>query len=67
MKTPYEIRRDAYREKEIRRAKEFASMPVSGTCDSNCGRAASKWFGRTAAATCGAAECVAIQQAEYDK
>ena len=42
-------------------------MPVSGNCDSRCGKPATKWFGDTSCATCGDEKCIAIQLEEYNK
>ena len=47
--------------------KAFNAMPISGKCDSGCGKPATMWFGNTSCATCGSNKCIDIQQAEYDK
>lgn len=47
--------------------KAFNAMPVSGNCDSRCGKPATKWFGDTSCATCGDEKCIAIQLEEYNK
>jgi hypothetical protein len=51
---------------ELEFLKELNAMPITGNCDSGCGKPATRWFGRTSCATCGDPECVDIQQREYD-
>lgn len=46
--------------------KNFDAMPITGNCDSKCGKLATQWFGNTSCATCGDEKCVAVMQAEYD-
>ena len=47
--------------------KEFHGMSVTGLCDANCGKLATKWFGNTNRATCGSIECIKEVEYEYNQ
>lgn len=54
-------------EDELNFLKELNAIPITGTCDSKfCDKPATRWFGRTSCASCGAPKCVAELQYEYD-
>lgn len=53
-------------ESDVEWSQKFHSMPVTGNCDSGCGKPAKVWFGYTSCATCGDASCISIQTNRYE-